>query len=186
MPATIDEQIANYRQLRAMQVDSLADTDAKLEALLKAKKLLDLEVKAVFTQYDGHENPSMFIPSQAVVQRIQQPDVDVSIVGGCANIPQAMLAWAEAHNDQLDGRKLAPVLRVSGISQGKNDQSVMATITNFAMKAHADEWNKLGPNLFERKYPESETTPEPEPVPEPDEHVQDPANHFGSEPLAAD
>jgi hypothetical protein len=186
MPATIDEQIANYRQLRAMQVDSLADTDAKLEALLKAKKLLDLEVKAIVTQYDGHENPSVFIPSQAAVQRIQQPDVDVSIVAGCANIPQAMLAWAKAHNNQLDGKELAPVLRVSGISRGKNDQSVMATITNFAMKAHADQWNKRGPNLFDLKHPEPETAPESETVPEPHEQGREPEIRLDPEPLAAD
>ena len=162
MVVTIDEQIANYRQLRAITVDSLADIDAKLEALLKAKKLLAQEVTVAITQYDGHRNPSEFIPTQAVVQRIQQPDIDISVVAGTPNIPEAMLAWAEAHDDKLDGHELAPVLRKSGHSKAKNDQSIMATITNFATKPYAKYWKKLGPNLFERIYPESSGGTEPE------------------------
>ena len=180
MPATIDEQIANYRQLRAMTLDSLTDIDAKLEALLKAKKLLDQEVTVALTRYDGHQSPNEFIPTQAVVQRIQQPDVDISVVAGSANIPEAMFAWAKAHEDKLDGKELAPVLRKSGLSQSKNEESAMATITNFAVRAYAGYWTKTGPNQFERKYPGTEA------VPEPNEDVQGTENHLESETLAAD
>lgn len=180
MAVTIDEQIANFRQVRAIQVDSLADTDAKLEALVKAKKLLDQEVTVAITRYDGHQNPSEFIPTQAVVQQIHQPDVDVSIVAGCTNIPEAMFVWAEANDGKLDGKMLAPVLRKSGLSKAKNDESAMATITNFAVRTYADDWTKTGPNQFERKHPATETTPEPAP------DVQAPGGAPESEVLVAD
>ena len=180
MAANIDEQLANYRQLRAIIVDSLADTDAKIDHLIKAKQILDQEVTVAITKYDGHQNPSEFIPTQAAVQRIQQPDVDVSIVAGCANIPEAMFAWAEANDGKLDGKELAPVLRKSGLSKAKNDESAMATITNFAVRAYADYWIKTGPNQFERKHPATDT------VPDPDQNVQDPDSTFESETLVAD
>ena len=180
MAVTIDEQLANFRQLRAIQVESLADTDAKIEALTKAKKLLDEEVKVAITRFDGNESPSTFIPTQAVVQRIQQPDVDISPVAGAENIPQAMFAWADANDGKLDGRELTPVLRKSGLSKATTDESILATITNFATRPYVEHWKKLGPNVFERKYPEAEAVPEPE------NDVQEQPDQPDTEPLAAD
>lgn len=180
MAATIDEQLANYRELRAITVDSLADIDAKIEALLQAKKLLDQEVKVAITRYDGNQSPSEFIPSQAVVQRIRQSDVDISPIAGTANIPAAMFAWADAHDGKLDGRELAPALRKSGLSKATTNDSAMASITNFATRPYADHWTKKGPNLFERKYPESDDSTEPE------SDVDDQRNQPANEPLAAD
>ena len=162
MASTIDEQIANYRQLRAIQVESLAETDAILEALVKAKKILDQEVTVALTAYDGRQNLSEWLQTQGVVQRIRQTDLDISPVVGTATIPEAMFAWADAHDGKLDGKELAPVLRKSGHSAAKSDQSVMATITNFATRSYAEHWTKVGPNRFERKFPEPESAPGPE------------------------
>lgn len=90
-----------------------------------------------------------------------------------------MFAWAEKRNGKLDGREFAQAIRKSGHSKATTDQSAMATITNFAVRAYADYWTKTGPNQFQRKYPETEE------VQEPREDVQEPENPMESETLDA-
>ena len=49
MTLDIDEQLANFRDARALVVESLDDIDTKIAALLNAKKLLSANVKVAVT-----------------------------------------------------------------------------------------------------------------------------------------
>ena len=162
MPATIDEQIANLREVRVLVAQSLTELDEHLDALAKAKKLLNLNIQVALPQYDGQEHPSRFVPPQAKIITISQPDVDTSCITHCTSIPEAMFAWADANNGELDGKALATAIRIVGISKAKNVASAAATIHNFAVKAYAKHWEKVGPNHFRRMYPGNEEAPEPE------------------------
>ena len=128
MTLDIDEQLANFRDARALVVESLDDIDTKIAALLNAKKLLSANVKVAVTQFNGQENPSKFIPTQAHIINVKQPDVDISSIRGCASIPEAMFAWADAHGGELLGKELASAIRIAGISKAKNDNNVAANI----------------------------------------------------------
>ncbi|CAI8012385.1 hypothetical protein GBAR_LOCUS7938 [Geodia barretti] len=176
MTLDIDEQLANFRDARALVVESLDDIDTKIAALLNAKKLLSANVKVAVTQFNGQENPSKFIPTQAHIINVKQPDVDISSIRGCASIPEAMFAWADAHGGELLGKELASAIRIAGISKAKNDNSAAATIQNFAVKAYAKHWEKTGSNHFRRLYPADEapspqsTVPDRLGVERPSEH----------------
>ena len=104
MPATIDEQIANLREVRVLVAQSLTELDEHLDALAKAKKLLKLNIQVALPQYDGQEHPSRFVPPQAKIMTISQPDVDTSCITHCTSIPESMFAWADANNGELDGK----------------------------------------------------------------------------------
>ena len=162
MSVTINEQIANYREARALMIQSVADVDARIEALLSAEKLLQQDVTLALPKFGGQEHPSRFIPTQAEVKIISQPAVDTSSISACMNIPEAMFAWADAHDGEVRGKELARALRILGLSKAKNVASAAATIHNFAVKAYSEHWEKVGPNHFRRMYPGNEEAAEPE------------------------
>lgn len=166
MTLTIDEQLANFREARVIVVESLADIDAKITALTNAKKLLSSEVKVAVTQFNGQQSPSEFIPTQAHIINVKQPDVDISSIIGSATIPEAMFAWADSHDGELKGKELASAIRISGLSKAKNDNSAAATIHNFAVKAYAKHWEKIGTNHFRRLYQPDEATSSPPATPQ--------------------
>lgn len=179
MPVTIDEQIANYREARVIVVQGLTELDDHIQALVKAKKLLEQEVKVAIPQFDGREHPNRMVPTQVDVKLISQPDVDTSAIIHSTSIPEAMYAWADANGGILDGKALAAALRIVGISKAKNVNSAAATIHNVAVKAHAKHWAKIGTNRFRRIYAANEEPSEPDNGVH--EHEQDP-----EQPLAAD
>ena len=181
MPATIDEQIANLREVRVLVAQSLTELDEHLDALAKAKKLLNLNIQVALPQYDGQEHPSRFVPPQAKIMTISQPDVDTSCITHCTSIPESMFAWADANNGKLDGKALATAIRIVGISKAKNVASAAATIHNFAVKAYAKHWEKTGPNKFRRIYEPNEGDAEPPSVIHDEGEEHDPA-----QTLAAD
>ena len=175
MPVTIDEQIANLREVRVLVAQSLTELDEHLDALAKAKKLLNLNIQVALPQYDGQEHPSRFIPPQVKIMTISQPDVDTSCITHCTSIPESMFAWADANNGELDGKTLAAAIRIVGISKAKNVNSAAATIHNFAVKAYEKHWEKTGPNKFRRIYEPKKGDAEPSIAihDEAEEHDQD-------------
>ncbi len=160
MPTTLEEQIANYREARAIVVDSLAELDNKIELLTKAKRLLETDVTLAISHFSGQDHPNKFVPTQAQVVTIGFPDVDTSSIAGCDSIPEAMEAWAEANNDEVKGKILGAALRKIGLSTAKDDNSVAASIHNIATKSHAQKWQKIGPGHFRlrRELPEAEVS----------------------------